>query len=412
MKMKALKTAAVAILVLVQFPAASIQSAVAQTPAVQSATAGRPKVTGLSGNLEEDDLISVKVDNLAEWAAGNDARKVVPYLNGLALRGCYPEELDTAKNQLSFHLRILRENKQAWIDLLGAPSGIRRAVTFSVGLENQSPFDSVYDLGNQVELTVISPWYGVIALIVVVATLAVFIWLARSTNIIREPGPRLVGRKLRPYSLGRSQMAFWFLLIYTAYVVVWLITGALDTITPSLLALMGISAATGLSEAVIDSGKDAASQSQAQDLVAERRVLDQDIAQLQSQVTQIEGKAALSPEDLSNRESLSNRLSKLRVRFAQIDQQMQALGPAEESEASKGFLHDILSDGNGVSFHRFQILAWTVVLGIMFLSSVYNGLTMPEFSASLLGLMGISSGTYIGFKFPEQRAAASGQARL
>ena len=43
------------------------------------------------------------------------------------------------------------------------------------------------------------------------------------------------------------------------------------------------------------------------------------------------------------------------------------------------------------------------MLGIMFLSSVYNDLTMREFSPTLLGLMGISSGTYIGFKFPEQR---------
>jgi len=36
-------------------------------------------------------------------------------------------------------------------------------------------------------------------------------------------------------------------------------------------------------------------------------------------------------------------------------------------------------------------------------SSVQNNLTMPEFSTTLLGLMGISSGTYIGFKIPEQK---------
>ena len=30
---------------------------------------------------------------------------------------------------------------------------------------------------------------------------------------------------------------------------------------------------------------------------------------------------------------------------------------------------------------------------------------MPEFDASLLGLMGISSGTYVGFKFPESARA-------
>jgi hypothetical protein len=69
---------------------------------------------------------------------------------------------------------------------------------------------------------------------------------------------------------------------------------------------------------------------------------------------------------------------------------------------SQGFLRDILSDGSGYSFHRYQIAAWTIVLGIIFVSSVYNDLSMPEFSATLLGLMGISSGTYIGFKFPEK----------
>jgi hypothetical protein len=397
-------TAGMAILILLLSPLASMRSS-AQASASQTAPAAPPKVISVTGNLEEDDLISVKVDHLAEWAAANDARKIVPYMNGLALRGNYPEELDTSKNQLSFHLQILPENKHTWVDLLGAPSGIRRPVTFSVGLENQSPFDSVYDLSNPVELTVISPWYGVIAVIVVAVTLIVFTWLARKTSIIREPGPKPLGAKLRPYSLGRAQMAFWFLLIFSAYVVVWLITGALDTITASLLALMGISAGTGLSEALIDSGKDTASQVQLQDLAAEKRILEQDISQVQAQVSQIEGKPTLSPEDLGNRESLSNRLLNQRVRISQINQKVQALGPAAESEVSIGFLRDILSDGSGVSFHRFQILAWTIVLGIMFLSSVYNGLTMPEFSASLLGLMGLSSGTYIGFKFPEQRSA-------
>lgn len=410
--MKSLKAADVAILILLLAPAAVMPGAAAQAADSHTAVTGQPKVTSITGNLEEDDLIQVRVENLAEWAATNDPKKIVPYLNGLSLRGNYPEEIDTSKNQLSFHLRVLPENKHAWIDLLGAPTSIRRAVTFSVGGENQSPFDSVYDLGNPVELTVISPWYGVIALIVVVVTFTVFIWLARKTNIIREPGPKPAGTQLRPYSLGRAQMAFWFLLILSAYVVVWLITGALDTITPSLLALMGISAGTGLSEAMIDSGRDAANQGQLRDRTAEKGVLEQDISQVQAQVSQIESKPTMSPEDLSNRESLNNRLSSLRLRLSQVSQEIQTLSPAAGSEVSKGFLHDILNDGSGVSFHRFQILAWTVVLGIMFISSVYNELSMPEFSASLLGLMGLSSGTYIGFKFPEQRlASADGQTR-
>jgi hypothetical protein len=48
-------------------------------------------------------------------------------------------------------------------------------------------------------------------------------------------------------------------------------------------------------------------------------------------------------------------------------------------------------------------LVWTWVLGIIFISSVYHGLQMPQFNPTLLGLMGISSGTYLGFKVPENR---------
>ena len=59
------------------------------------------------------------------------------------------------------------------------------------------------------------------------------------------------------------------------------------------------------------------------------------------------------------------------------------------------FLQDILTDEDGVNIHRFQILVWTIVLGIIFAMSVVNDLVMPEFSATLLGLMGISSATFL-----------------
>ena len=43
------------------------------------------------------------------------------------------------------------------------------------------------------------------------------------------------------------------------------------------------------------------------------------------------------------------------------------------------------------------------VLGVLFVYSVWNRLSMPEFSAMLLGLLGISDGTYLGFKIPERQ---------
>jgi uncharacterized phage infection (PIP) family protein YhgE len=197
-------------------------------------------------------------------------------------------------------------------------------------------------------------------------------------------------------------MAFWFFLIYASYVTIWLITDALDTITPSLLALMGISAGTALSEAMIDSGKQQASENDLQSLQAEKESLEQTIPEVQTQISALTTKGDLSAESTLTLNSLNRQLNDGRQRLSQVNQQIQSATPATDTGVSKGFVRDILSDGGGYSFHRYQIFAWMLVLGIIFISSVYNNLTMPEFSATLLGLMGISSGTYIGFKFPEK----------
>jgi hypothetical protein len=73
-----------------------------------------------------------------------------------------------------------------------------------------------------------------------------------------------------------------------------------------------------------------------------------------------------------------------------------------KTSTSKGFWSDVLSDEEGIQFHRFQIVVWTTVLGVVFLHAVWVRLAMPEFDATLLALMGISSGTYLGFKIPEK----------
>jgi hypothetical protein len=400
--MKPIKLASIAILTSLglMFAATSRVGAQASTP--QNA-ANPPRVKAIAeGHLEADVLIRVEVENLEEWVKNHDAKKLVPYIDGLAIRGNYPAEIHPSQNHLQFHLQITAENRNVWVALLGAPTGIRKLVFFSVGPEDQSPFETVYDPGNRIPLTAISPVYGLIALIVVALTFILLVWLARTTHIIREPGPRPVGGKLRPYNLGRTQMAFWFFLVYASYVVIWLITDALDTITPSLLGLMGISAGTALSEAMIDSGKDVAKAEQLQNVTAEKQTLEQSIPELQTQIDALNAKA-MTPEDTISRDNLSSQLQDYRTRLVQVNQQIQALTPPATANVSAGFLRDILSDSSGYSFHRFQIFAWTIVLGVIFVSSVYNGLTMPEFSTTLLGLMGISSGTYIGFKFPEQR---------
>jgi hypothetical protein len=41
------------------------------------------------------------------------------------------------------------------------------------------------------------------------------------------------------------------------------------------------------------------------------------------------------------------------------------------------------------------------VLGIIFVASLSNELSMPEFNGTLLALMGISSATYLGAKLTQ-----------
>ena len=77
--------------------------------------------------------------------------------------------------------------------------------------------------------------------------------------------------------------------------------------------------------------------------------------------------------------------------------------------SSGNFFEDLLTDAYGVTLHRFQMLAITVILGVMFLIHVVTSLSMPDFDGTLLSLMGIAGGTYVGFKVPETQAPPSSQ---
>jgi hypothetical protein len=78
--------------------------------------------------------------------------------------------------------------------------------------------------------------------------------------------------------------------------------------------------------------------------------------------------------------------------------------PGGPPEASLGFFRDI-AGGAEVSLHRLQMVGWTLVLSIAFIAEVLNKLSIPDFNPTLLGLMGLSAGTYVGFKFPENQSA-------
>jgi hypothetical protein len=77
--------------------------------------------------------------------------------------------------------------------------------------------------------------------------------------------------------------------------------------------------------------------------------------------------------------------------------------------AWKRLFADWLCEGSSgtYSFHRFQMLAWTLLLGFVFVFKVVNDRAMPEFNAATLSLLGISAGTYLGFKLPAAKSEAA-----
>ncbi|HSI59053.1 MAG TPA: hypothetical protein VLA16_15945 [Ideonella sp.] len=192
-----------------------------------------------------------------------------------------------------------------------------------------------------------------------------FYGLIRFSSALRDQGDG-------PYSLGKSQMAFWGLLIALSFVGVFLLTGSMERIPDQVLVLMGISGATGLGAILIGAGK----------------------------APPATRKAAL--EDQAGRRELSvaeqGQLARLYERVARDHAQARAA----PLRTLPQFFFDICNDGDGTSVHRLQVVVWTVVLGGVFVWTVAQVMSMPQFPDTLLMLLGISNGTYLGFKIPEQ----------
>jgi hypothetical protein len=191
------------------------------------------------------------------------------------------------------------------------------------------------------------------------------------------------------FSLGRTQMAFWFLLVLGAYLFIGVMTGTwVGTIGTQALALMGISATTGVAAAAISSEKRQqviAAPAQAASLITQQTILQEAIA---------------NPINAANVPVLIEQLKAVGTERAQL---VARQAPASTATPKGiGFWRDLVSDGDGIALHRFQVIVWTVVLGAVFLIRVATDLIMPELDPTTLALMGISSGTYLGFKFPEK----------
>lgn len=150
------------------------------------------------------------------------------------------------------------------------------------------------------------------------------------------------------FSLGRSQLAFWTVIIISSFIYVYLNASPQEYAAPVLavvnLTLLGIAAGTTIASKVIDN------------------------SQKDTQGTSI----------------------------------------PQQDYPSEGFLIDIISDEKGVSIYRLQSVIWTLIIGAIYIAYVSGKSKMPDdtvITSQLLILMGISSSTYVGLKTTENTSA-------
>jgi len=163
------------------------------------------------------------------------------------------------------------------------------------------------------------------------------------------------------------------------------------------LILLGIGAGTVLGSAAIDASKSTPERQQANATAA---------AQAKEIFQQLEAAIAR----MQAAQAVPGQAAQLAQSIVTLSAQRQAAADAKASwqkltGQSEHFLTDILSDANGVNFHRFQMAVWTLVLSVIFITDVYQTLAMPTFNTTLMGLLGLSAGTYLGLKIPEPAKA-------
>lgn len=347
-----------------------------------SAGIAKTQSAGLGG------AVTVPLEGLDVWAkSGNDPNTLRLVVMGRMLDGCEPILVNPEENYLNFRLDLKPEDRDKWVNIFTETirSG-KYDVLLSVGQKGTNqPFQSRERLHLQVY-----PDYTVLVIFVLAAMFLVVLWLGYATDLLRDGLPTEKGKRpITPLSLGKTQMAWWFYLVIATYVYIWIITGDYNTPNGSVLTLIGISSTTGLAATFLDRNKTL-------DATKQRRALEVQEAALSSRVAQIQ---LGSPPTGS---PLDQEMNQKQNQISEVHEQLARLDPVPPPRVSQGFLRDLLGDESGISIHRFQMAVWTIILGFVFIRAVSQQLAMPQFDSGLLGLLGISSGTYIGFKFPEQ----------
>jgi hypothetical protein len=327
------------------------------------------------------------------------ATKYALFLNDEEIKGLDPPVVTSLRSQpaLVFVLKRAPLNDAFWRDLLGSPRSDHVNVVVSLGRQSGAGLsDRIVGApdGAGFGLEVFTRWDLALATGVIVLVLILVWGHARSRTTLRDNLLPQLAPSRQPYSLGRSQMAFWFTLIFVSFVVLFLLLQDTNVLTSQALLLMGISGATAAAAIAVDVAKTSPADVANCALQALGLNTYEDVQRVQQEILVRQQQLAALPPTSPQRTQLQ----------IEINDRTSILRTYEEKTrpfVSQGWFKDVTTDINGPTVHRLQVVFWTAALGAIFLYSVYRNLAMPEFNGTLLTLMGISSAGYVGFKIQE-----------
>ena len=309
---------------------------------------------------------------------------------------------------LRFKVLMTEENKPLWLELLGGAGFARKPMNVSIAMVD------LFERGNtEIMPTAINPstnppewqkvslkastdWLTWLLLECFFLLFLLFLYYAFATKVLRDMAPD----GLWHLSLGRCQMAFWFFIVAGSYIFLWIVTGDYRTLTAQELLLLGLSSATGLGAFLITDEPDTATPRGSTVLTKEELSLE-DPDKLHA--------LALSEREIQKRAGLTEaEVLRSQARVAELERRAAYYKRGWRS-ALRRSVNDLLCESNDgrPSFHRFQMIGWNLAFGVIFIRAVYYKLAMPEFSSDQLLLMGISNGTYLGFKWSASRTNKS-----
>jgi hypothetical protein len=239
--------------------------------------------------------------------------------------------------------------------------------------------------GNPFTLDTVDPGTLYAAIGVVLFLLVLFISVAFRTDILRDPTRSLRSDLNFPFSLSRLQMAFWLFVVVSSFLFLFVATQKVTVLNVTCLWLIGIGSGTALGAAIITPGD------------TNNRISANKAIQLKAE------------EDRNRLRALQQKKRRGETLDAAQQAELETLAKVPRSYSGftslRQLLMDVISDDTeGVAIYRFQMLAWTIALGFVFIFKVAVDRSIPTFDVATLGLLGISSGTYLGFKLQNDPA--------